>query len=108
MIPKPQDAYIEAAWYYSALGEIFFLQGMYSTSREYYEKTHLILKSAGEIDPFTLLRLGETAFETGDEATAFRYLLAAYKAEGEEIFDGQNAKFFNYIRMDIKQKGQGL
>ena len=98
LIPNPVDAYIETTWYLSALGDIYFLQGKYPLARENCEKALHILKAAGASDPFILLRLGEIALETGDEAAALRYLLNAYKAEGWEIFDGQDRKYRDFLK----------
>lgn len=106
LIPKPREAYIETTWYLSALGEIYFLQEQYSQARDQYEKVRLILERAGESDPFTMLRLGEIALETGDEETAMRYLSEAYNAEGSEIFDGQDVKYYDFLktRVDINDE----
>lgn len=98
LIPKPWDAYIETTWYLSALGDIYFSQARYPLAREHCERARLILENAGESDPFITLRLGEIALETGDEDTAFLYLLGAYNAEGREIFDGQDGKYYDFLK----------
>ena len=101
LIPKPWDAYIETTWYLSALGEIYFLRGQYLPAGGYCEKARLILENMGENDPFIMLRLGEIAFETGDENTALRYLLAAFKAEGDDVFYGQDGKYYDFLKEHI-------
>ena len=98
LIPKPVETYIEATWYLSALGDIYFLRGQYTLAHEHCERARLILEGTGESDPFILLRLGEIALEEGDETTALRYLLGAYKAEGKEIFDGRNGKYYDFLK----------
>lgn len=101
LIPNPSDAYIETAWYCSGLGEIYFLRGEFSQARELYERARLILEKYGESDPYTLLRLGEAALETGDEASALRNMLGAYKAEGWEIFEGHSKKYCEFLKNNI-------
>lgn len=103
-IPKPQDAYIETIWYLSALGDIYFTKGIYCKAYEYYDRARRNLSGEGEKDPFIMLRLGEIAFETGNEEAALRYLLGAYKAEGEEIFEDHGSiqvhatKYYDFLR----------
>lgn len=101
LIPKPVDAYIETTWYLSALGDIYFLQGQYPLARENCEKALHILEVAGESDPFILLRLGEISLELGDETTALCYMIDAYRSEGKEIFDGQDGKYFVFLRKHV-------
>ena len=106
LIPEPRDAYIDSAWYLSALGDIYFMRGQFLPAREHCEKARVILEKSGESDPFIMLRLGEIAVETGDEAAALRYLLDAYKTEGAEIFDGRDGKYFDFLkkRADINEE----
>ena len=101
LIPEPRDTYIETIWYLSALGDIYFANGQYARAREYYEKARNNLSGEGANDPFITLRLGETAFETGDEESALRYLLEAYKAEGEEIFEDHDTKYYDFLKARV-------
>ncbi len=43
------------------------------------------------------LRLGEDLFELEQKDESLDHLLRAYMLEGKEIFDGEDAKYFEFL-----------
>ena len=57
----------------------------------------------GNTNPFILLRLGECYYELGNFEQAKEYLLRAFMWEGEDIFDGEDEKYFALIKDMVNQ-----
>jgi tetratricopeptide (TPR) repeat protein len=52
----------------------------------------------GYTNPFILLRLGQTLVDLGDAERGVEYLLRAYMLDGEEIFEGDGARYLRMLR----------
>lgn len=104
LIPEPQQFYSESIWFWVAIGDVCFKQGMYPKAHECFDKARGNLSGDGYSNPFIMLRLGECCFEIGDEKNAVEYLLRAYMMAGKEIFepdeDGEDdgQKYFDFLR----------
>ncbi len=48
------------------------------------------------------LRLGQVSFERGNLVKAKDELMRAYVVDGEEIFEGEDEKYFNYLQKMVK------
>lgn len=56
-----------------------------------------------EVNPFVLMRLGQSAYELNKDNSK-EYLLKAYMLEGEAIFEDQDNKYLESIRNLIEGK----
>lgn len=102
LLPEPKEDWEAATWLYVALGDAFFFS-------EKYEEALVNLNCAricpdGMANPFILLRLGESYYELGEMELAKRYLLEAYMIEGTEIFEYEDGKYFDIVRILLKEK----
>ena len=49
-------------------------------------------------NPFVHIRLGQALYELGNTERAKEHLLRAYMLNGEDIFEGQDEKYFELIK----------
>ena len=98
MIPEPHNCYAESVWFLASIGDIWFSQREYKKALECFEAARTNLSGEGLNNPFILLRTGQCCFETGDVDAAAEFLLSAYMLEGEEIFDEDNEKYFEFLQ----------
>jgi hypothetical protein len=54
------------------------------------------------VNGFVHLRLGEDLFELKQKEKALDHLLRAYMLEGKEIFDGEDEKYFEFLRQNVE------
>lgn len=100
LLPEPIQEWDASTWLYASMGDGYFLKGDYAKSAEaFYEAMNC---PEGNINPFILLRLGQSLQETGDEENATEYLLRAFMVEGEEIFDDEDPKYFAFLQERVE------
>lgn len=108
LIPEPRQFYSEAVWFLAAIGDIYFLKGLYPQAHKYFDAARGNLSGAGYGNPFIMLRLGECCLELGEEKNATEYLLRAYMLEGKDIFepdeDGEDdgRKYFDFLKAHVE------
>lgn len=109
LIPEPQQCYSETSWFLTAIGDVYFQQGMYPQAHACFDKARgNWCIEMGYANPFVMLRLGECCLEIGDEKNAMEYLLRAYMLEGREIFepdeDGNDdgMKYFEFLKAHVE------
>ena len=98
LIPEPRNAYGESMWFEASIGYLYFLWEEYETALGYFDRARGNLSGQGYGNPFVMLMLGETCLELGDESNAVEYLLRAYMLEGPEVFEGENEKYFDFLK----------
>lgn len=96
LIPEPKYYYEAATWVYTAIGDALFWQNSYKQALKMFQEALKCPDGIG--NPFILLRIGECFFETGSFDNAKNYLLQAYMVEGEEIFENDDDKYFEFIK----------
>lgn len=96
LIPKPVEEWEAATWTLVALGDCRFLLGDYAGARRHLEQA----LDCPDIDgsEFLILRLGQARYETGDEEGAKEALQSALEMGGEELFEGEDAKYLALAR----------
>jgi tetratricopeptide (TPR) repeat protein len=97
LLPAPKTDWKAATWLYASIGDMYY-------SLEKYEAAVNSLFDAlncpdGYGNPFVHLRLGESLCESGQTERAKEHLLQAYMLEGEDIFEDENPKYLNMIKM---------
>ncbi|MBO3273617.1 hypothetical protein [Pseudomonas schmalbachii] len=95
LLPSPKDNWEACLWLNASLGEAYRVEGQ-------LEEAKACLLDAlncpdGHVNPFVLLRLGQTLVDLGDENAGVDYLLRAYMLEGEEIFE-EDAQYLQLLR----------
>jgi tetratricopeptide (TPR) repeat protein len=97
LVPNPKSDWTTATWLYTTLGDICFLEQAYEEAINYLFDA-VNCPDALE-NPFIMLRLGESLFETGADINRVRdYLMRAYMLGGKKIFENENDKYFKLIK----------
>lgn len=101
----PHKQVSEAAALFAKLGDVYFQGGAVKTALRAYTDA---ISSEGAIgDPALHLRLGKAKLELGKEALAADELCRAYMGGGAEIFEGQDPKYFDFLKTKILPPSDG-
>ena len=101
LLPEPRTAWEAATWIQGALADAHFLQGDYAACREAVQFAFKFCPGALE-NPFLHLRAGQAYLELGDTESAKQWLATAWMAEGDELFESENPKYWRFIREILK------
>lgn len=101
LIPKPQHLYSESQWLEVSIGDAYFLLEDHHQAHNYFENARINIESNAYENPFIMLRLGQTSLENNQEEQAKEYLMRAYLFEGEEIFENDDAKYFEFLTKHV-------
>ena len=104
LIPNPQNVYSESQWLETSIGDAYFLTENYTEALEFFQSAKNNLEENAYVNPFIMLRLGQTLFENQQKENAIEYLLRAYMSEGKEIFENDDEKYFNFLKSNVKLK----
>lgn len=106
LIPEPRNQYGESVWLFASIGDAYFLQDDFDTAASYFEQAVGNLEENAYLNPFIMLRLGQSYLENGDEAKAKEFLLRAYLLENKEIFEDEEEKYLDFLRthVDLNQQ----
>lgn len=96
LLPKPVAQWEAATWLYAALGDLYFERPDYDTACNFFASA--VLSPAGLGNPYLHLRLGQCRLELGQEAAARDELARAFMGGGEELFEGDDPKYLEYIQ----------
>lgn len=96
-LDKPLNAQSEAVWFQTSIADAWFMLGEYDKAYPYLCEARSNITGEGYTDPFVMLRLGQCSYELGKEDAA-EYLMRAYMLAGEEIFECDDEKYFEFIR----------
>lgn len=95
-IDAPLNTKSEAVWFQTSIGDALFMMREYGKAYEYLFEAKSNLSGDGYENPFTMLRLGQCAYELGRE-DAKEYLLRAYLLAGNDIFEDEE-KYLEVIK----------
>lgn len=96
ILPDPKEDWEATGYITASLGDALFNAGKFKEAQEQLLIAHNFYN--GEtMNPFVLLRLGETYFELGEEAKALANLLQAYQMEGAQLFD-EDKKYLTFLK----------
>ena len=104
LIPDPQNSYSESQWLEASIGDAYFLLGDFQKALEHFWNAKSNIEENGYENPFIMLRLGQTLLENQEEEEAKEYLLRAYMLEGEEIFEEDDEKYFDFLKQNVALK----
>ncbi|TND08211.1 MAG: hypothetical protein FD123_2466 [Bacteroidetes bacterium] len=99
LVPEPKTDWEATTWVLAAIGDSNFLGGDFKAG---VDNLSMAMHCPGAIgNPFIHLRLGQCQFETGNLTRAADELTRAYALEGEEIFDHDDPKYFEFLKTRI-------
>lgn len=105
IVPEPKTDWDASTWILSAIGDACFLSGNYEPGAEAFE---FALRCPGGLgNPFIHLRLGQCAFDQGNEEVAAEHLCRAYAIEGKKIFSRESNKYFDFLTTKIERPASG-
>ena len=93
LIPEPKVNWEASEWTLAAIGDSHYMLREFISAREVFGK--IVTEYGADENPFVKVRYGECLYETGKTEEAKEYLLAAYRMEGEAVFD--NDKYLKVI-----------
>ncbi len=99
LIPEPQEDWQAATWITMAIGETFYFMGDFVNAMKMMELAVVCPDGLG--NPAIHLRLGQISFELGDRRRAADELTRAYMGGGEEIFDDEDSRYWEFLRTVI-------
>ena len=98
-LENPNDA---LAWIALAIGETYFFAGEWQAAQEHL--TAAAKHPHGADNPIIQLRLGQIAFEQGDQARALQLLGNAFEGIGDAIFEGEDPKYVDFLIDGIEKQ----
>ena len=100
LIPKPIENWEAATYVLAALGDCYFMLEDFETAHYFFARAMYCPGAIGT--PFMHLRLGEIQYELGNQDRAKDELARAYMGGGREIFEGEDPKYFQFIRQFLR------
>lgn len=96
LIPEPKDQWEAATWVLAAIADAYFLSGQYLRAKQ---ALTVAMGCPGAIgNPFLHLRFGQVRFELDELDRAADELIRAYMGAGEEIFENEDSKYFDFLK----------
>lgn len=100
LIPEPLEDWEASTWVLVAVGDCYFLLDDFRQAHTYLSRA---IHCPGALGNFFIhLRLGQVQLELGNQKRAKDELARAYMAGGEEAFQDEDPKYFNFIRRFMK------
>lgn len=96
LVPAPKVDWEAALWLYASIGDMCYMLGDYEACSD--NMFDALNCPDGRVNPFVHIRLGQALYELGNMERAKEHLLRAYMLEGEDIFEGQDDKYFDLIK----------
>ncbi|MBV6625646.1 MAG: tetratricopeptide repeat protein [Rivularia sp. (in: Bacteria)] len=98
LVPEPSDSEVYTAtnWLLNAIAEAYLLSGDYENARIVINQA--MRDADGTGNPFSHLILGKAQFKLGDLDRAEDNLALAYIGGGKEIFEGDDPKYYEYLK----------
>lgn len=102
LIPSPQNLYGETFWLETSIGDGYFMLNKFEESLVHFLNAKGNIETNAYENPFVMLRLGELFFEVNEFNDAKEFLLRAYMLEGEELFETEEEKYFDFLKENVK------
>lgn len=99
LLPEPIEEYEPSAWLISSIGDVYFFDEEYEKALGHFEHAMGCIDS--EDNPYLLLRAGQCYFELGQMQEAEDTMHEAYLIEGEEIFEEEEPKYWEFLKSKI-------
>lgn len=95
LLPDPKNKWEAALWLYGALGDAYRSEGRLDDSLSYFQSAYN--SADGHLNPYILCMLGVTLYDLNRKEEAVDFLLQAYMLEGEEIFEEEGQKYYDFL-----------
>jgi tetratricopeptide (TPR) repeat protein len=105
LIPDPPTEWNASTWVLAAIADAWFLKGHYGNAKDALEYAMHCPDALG--NPFLHLRLGQCCFESGLLDRAADELTRAYMGDGLRVFEGQDPKYFEFLKTCIRPPASG-
>ncbi len=102
LLPEPVHEWEATTWILTAMGDVLFLQGKHEDACRCLQEAMSCPGAIG--NPFIHLRLGQACFEAKWYDCAKDELARAYMGGGDEIFEGEDVKYKNYIKEILRPR----
>lgn len=99
LIPNPKSEWDATLWLLAAIGDANFLSKDFEAGLKYFTSAMNLPDAVG--NPFLHLRLGQCHYELGNLKKAADELTRAYGVEGKDIFEGEDPKYFEFLKTII-------
>lgn len=96
LLPAPPEQWEAATWIFAALADCHFEAGNFEAVRDAARQA--VACPGGLGNPFVHLRLGQAQLELGNTERAKDELARAYMGGGDELFEGDDPKYWRFIR----------
>lgn len=96
LLPEPQTEWDAGLWLLVAIGDANFHVRDFETGKD--NLTIALNCPEGPGNPFIHLRLGQCEYELGNREKAHEELGTALEAAGEEIFAGEDEKYYRFFK----------
>lgn len=100
LIPEPFEDQEVSTEILAAVGDVYFLMGELEKARKAF--SDVMLCPGAPANEYIRLRRGQVAFELGDLKAAKTELATAYMNGGEEVFEGEDPKYWEFIKPVLK------
>ncbi len=100
LIPEPQLDWEASTWVLTAIADAYLLNGEHMPARKALEYAMHCPNGLG--NPYIHLRLGQAQFELDDMDRAADELARAYIGGGPELFQGQDPRYFEFLKTRIR------
>ncbi|MDO1583073.1 hypothetical protein Q2T52_13360 [Rhizobium oryzicola] len=96
LLPEPRRKWEAAMWLHASIGDAQQQQG--ETEAALLSFQEAAESADGYANGFVQLGIGTCLFDLGRKAESTDHLLRAFMAEGEEIFEESDPKYFDHLR----------
>lgn len=97
LLPEPQAQWQAATWIAAAIADAHFLAGHFKAAHDVLREALTAGFPGAADNAFIRLRLGQAAFELGDETLAREALQHARQYGSDAVFDGEDAKYLAWL-----------
>ena len=101
MLPEPVEIWEAATWFFVGIGDAYFLSKRYKSALDTLLDAMHCPGAIG--NPFVHLRLGQVQFELENYILATDELTRAYMGDGSKIFEGEDPKYFEFLKTQIRE-----
>ena len=96
LLPEPRSDWEAASWIQAAIGDAYFFTGDFDNAAQAFRTALNSLEA--QQNPFLHLRLGQCEFEMENLPTAGDELIRAYMLGGDEVFEDEDPKYFEFLK----------
>lgn len=100
LLPDPKTDWEAATWILAAIGDANYLGGDFVAGRDNLATAMHCPRAIG--NSFLHLRLGQCQFELGNLDRAVDELARAYMGAGNEIFEDEEDKYFDFLKTRLE------